>query len=162
MKTRFVNKGWGLLAVAVVSMAGTSAFAGPIMTAHPITPRWRPLPPPIVTPVPVMPRLGFMGHMQYGYGMVIDSVSWNTFASRVGLERGDVIVRINNRQINSDHSYNDAVLDAVRFHGGFVDMHVVDVRTGMLRHRTGNITGGTGPILPRSVPHMHASAEHAF
>lgn len=158
MNTQFFNKGCGLLAVAVLSLAGaTSAFAGPPVPQQTrFQPRLRPLPPPVVTPSPAVPRLGFMGHVQYGFGMVVDSVSYGTFASRVGLERGDVIVRINNRKINSDHSYNDAVMDAVRFQRGFVDLLVIDVRTGQFRHRSGFV-GHSGPTLPRSAPRFQAS-----
>lgn len=104
MKTQIRTKVWSLVAVTVVSLVGVgAAVAGPAM---PVQPRLRPIvPPPVANPA--TPRLGFMGHMQRNWGMVVDSVNSGSTAARMGLERGDMIVRINGRQINSDRSYQE-------------------------------------------------------
>lgn len=173
MKTRLFSTVLGPLTVALVCLVGTgSTFAGPVFIgydhnhSHPQQRLLRPQQPPVIgypTPMPVTPRLGFMGHVQYGFGMVVDSVNYGSFASRMGLERGDTIIRINNLSIRNDGSYNRAVLDAVQHHNGFLDLVVVDVRTGMTRHRTGYLNaGGSGPVLPRARPYNHVSASFGF
>lgn len=172
MFTQLRTIGLGLLAVTVVStIATTNAVAGPVIQLRPQVriqpyspPRLQPLVPQhVVTPAPVVPRLGFMGHINYGYGMVVDQVSWGTFASRLGLERGDVIVRINNHSIDDDHDYNRAVRNAVQFQSGFIDMLVVDVRSGQTRHRAGYLpVVNNGPIYPRSVPHINAQVGYSY
>ncbi len=166
MKTQILTKGIGLLTVALVSLVQAgSAVAGPVIPlhSHPQT-RLRPIyHPPLPHPAPYVPRLGIMGHVQYGYGMVVDSVNYGSLANRMGLERGDVIVRINNHPINNDYNYNQALLKAEQFHGGFVDLLVIDVRTGMTRHRAGNLDGGLhGPSLPRYAPPVHRPVGHSY
>lgn len=169
MKTRLFSTVLGTLTAAVVCLIGTSStFAGPVFIGHnhdhnhnhPQQRLLRPLQAPVIGyPTPVIPRLGFNGHVHYGYGMVVDSVNYGSFASRMGLERGDTIIRINNLPILHDGSYNRAVRNAVQHRDGFLDLVVVDVRTGMTRHRTGYLNaGGSGPILPRALPHSHVSA----
>lgn len=171
MLTQLRTVGLGLLAVTLVSTVATSnAVAGPVIQFQPqvkiqpyLPPRLRPVPPPVVTPAPVVPRLGFMGHINYGYGMVVDRVSWGTFANRLGLERGDVIVRINNHSIDDDHDYNRAVRNAVEHQRGFIDMLVIDVRTGEARHRAGYLSAvNNGPIYPRSLPHINAQVGYSY
>ena len=143
-----------------------SVFAGPTFPLNILPqPRLQPVyhPPVHQHPAPIVPRLGFMGHVAYGYGMVVDSVSCGGIAERLGLERGDVIVRINNHPIHDDDCYQNALLNAVRFQNGFIDLTVVNVRSGRMVHRTGNISfGGNGPILPRSTPHIHTSMRIGF
>ncbi|MHC4399113.1 MAG: hypothetical protein ACYTG0_05470 [Planctomycetota bacterium] len=74
--------------------------------------------------VPHQPRLGFYGHLEPGWGMVVDHVLWGTPAFRAGLERGDVLVRINHRRILSyrDHYW------ALRTSGSVCWLLVDDVR----------------------------------
>lgn len=74
------------------------------------------------------PRLGFTGQMIYGYGMKVLSVAWGTPAQRIGLETGDVIVRINGRQIRSQFDYDQALRDAATYNGGQVNLLVRNVR----------------------------------
>lgn len=154
MNTQIRTKVWGLMAVTMVSLVGVGAVsAAPPM---PMQPRLRPLvPPPVITPS--VPRLGIMGHIQYNRGMVVDSVNPGSTAARIGLERGDKIVEINNRRINTDRSYQEALSHAVRFQNGFVDLTVVDVRSGRVAHRTGHLRTGSGPSQPRFNPHFNAS-----
>lgn len=175
MKTQLMTQGLGFLTIAVLAVTQTgSALAGPIAPLHTSPPshnhpqtRLRPVFPPAVTnPGPFVPRLGILGHIHYGRGMVVDSVNYGSLASRMGLERGDVIVRINNQPINTDQNYNQALVRAQRFQDGFVDVVVVDVRSGRTRHRSGNLNGpATGPSLPRFTPPVHtphAPMGHAY
>lgn len=154
MKTQIRTKVWSLVAVTVVSLVGVgAAVAGPAM---PVQPRLRPIVPPPVTN-PATPRLGFMGHMQRNWGMVVDSVNSGSTAAWMGLERGDMIVRINGRQINSDRSYQESLWSAVRFQNGKVTVTVVDVRTGRTAQRTGRIHSSFEHSQPRFAPHFNAS-----
>ncbi|MDB5336250.1 MAG: hypothetical protein JWN70_1869 [Planctomycetaceae bacterium] len=153
MNTQIRSKVWGLVAVTLVSLASAgSAFAGPMM---PMQPRLRPIDPPIVNPG--TPRLGIMGHLQYNWGMVVDSVNPGSTADRMGLERGDKIVRINDRQINSDRSYQESLWSAVRFQNGFVKVTVVDVRSGRMTDRTGHVHTGFEHSQPRFAPHFNTN-----
>ena len=68
------------------------------------------------------PLLGFVGRMQYGYGMEVQRVNWNSLAQRMGLERGDVIVRINGQQIRTTQDY----YSALRWSGGRLTVVVDD------------------------------------
>ena len=148
---------WGLVAVTVVSLAGVgSAIAGPM----PFQPRLRPSVPPAVNHS-TTPRLGIMGHLNR-WGMVVDSVNPGSTADRMGLERGDKIVRINDRDINSDRSYQESLWSAVRFQNGFVKVTVVDVRSGRATQRIGHVRTGyehTGHdhSQPRFAPHLNTT-----
>jgi len=115
--------------------------------APPPAPTLRFAPPtPHIAPPHHQYRLGLYGHMQYGHGMVVDSVPWGTPASRTGLEPGDVIVRINGRWIQSDHDY----FQALRYCGGVCNLLVQDVRGRGMVSVTVYLNGGSGPILYRS------------
>jgi len=156
MNTQVRNTICGLVAVTMVCLAGVgSALAGP---AASVQPRLRPMvPPPVVNPA--TPRLGIMGHLQrqWGFGMVVDSVNPGSTADRMGLERGDKIVEINNRQINSDRSYDESLWTAVRFQHGHVTLKVVDVRTGRTTQRTGHLRTAYEPSQPRFAPRFNTS-----
>jgi predicted metalloprotease with PDZ domain len=86
---------------------------------------------------PEAPRLGIYGHMEWGLGMVVDSVVWGTPAWRIGLEPGDVIRAINGRWIRSEFDY----FQGLRYSGGFARIVVQDVRTGALVSRTAFLGG---------------------
>lgn len=129
----------------------------PVQPVRPLTPRVRPILPPAM---PVVPRMGFMGHMEAGWGMVVDSVNPGSVAHRIGLERGDVITRINHTEINSDRGYSRALRDAVQFEGGQLALKILDVRSGRIVARTGNLFSGSGPVMPRSTVHNHRSHEN--
>lgn len=156
MNTQIRTAVCGLVAVTMVSLAGVgSAFGGPTTQMQP---RLRPnLPPPVTNPA--TPRLGIMGHLQHhwGFGMVVDSVNPGSTADRMGLERGDRIVEINNRQINSDRSYNESLWNAVRFQHGRVTLKVVDVRTGRATQRTGHLYTSYEHSQPRFAPRFNTS-----
>lgn len=87
--------------------------------------------PVIGTPTPGQPRLGFMGQMVYGYGMRIVAVNYGSPASRLGMERGDVIFSINGRRILSQYDYDGALQEAAMYRGGYVSLTVRNVRYDM-------------------------------
>lgn len=136
----------GLLVATVVSVFGaTSSYADP----H-YQPRLRPIvPPPVGSQV--VPRLGIMGHVDRGIGMVVESVQHGTPASRMGLERGDVIHRINGREISNDWAYREALIRAAQFDNGAVNLHIIDARTGRHVVRAGFVNANPGVIRPRPV-----------
>lgn len=156
MNTQVRNTICGLVAVTMVSLGSVgSTFAGP---ATSVQPRLRPIvPPPVVNPA--TPRLGIMGHLQrhWGFGMVVDSVNPGSTADRMGLERGDKIIEINNRQINSDRSYDESLRSAVRYQHGHITLKVVDVRTGRTTQRTGHLYTAHEHSQPRFAPRFNTS-----
>ncbi|MDB5384501.1 MAG: hypothetical protein JWM11_147 [Planctomycetaceae bacterium] len=146
MNMRVRTIGLGLLAATVFSLFGaTSTFADPFYQ-----PRLRPfVPVPIGSPV--RPHLGIMEHFQFGLGMVVDSVFPGSPAERMGLERGDVIHRINGHEIVNDWTYRQALNRAVQFDNGFVNIHVIDVRTGQRTVRTGYVNANPGVFQSQPV-----------
>lgn len=149
MVTQLRTMGLGMLVATVVSLSGaTNSFADPMYQ-----PRLRPLvPPPVASPV--VPRLGIMGHIEYRWGMVVDSVVPGTTAHRMGLERGDVILRINGQDVSSDWSYRQALVRAVQFENGLVRMQIADVRSGQRVFRTGYLHMNPGVVRPWSAPRV--------
>ena len=74
------------------------------------------------------PKLGFDGtyHMLYGRysGIFVSDVYRYSLASRVGLERGDVIVKINGTALRSDADYHRALRNARDYNYGNVRLLV--------------------------------------
>ena len=93
-------------------------------------PRLQPrLVPPVVQPHVHPPvTLGFYGDFHDGHGMHVTGVVPGSIAQRLGLEVGDVILRINNRSLTCEHDFQDALrgADGVR-------LLVQDVRSGRPR-----------------------------
>ena len=112
-----------------------SLYVGPGTSSTPyITPS--PSPSPYIMPVaPSSVRLGFYGHFEWGYGMVVDSVPWGTPAQRMGLESGDVIVAINGLWLRSQSDY----YRALAYGGDHARVTVQDVRSGGLVTRTAHL-----------------------
>jgi hypothetical protein len=79
---------------------------------------------------PDVPKLGFSGQIIPGLGMRIVYVVPGGLAHSLGMESGDVIRKINGRLINSKFDYDDALIDAVMYHGGHADLWVRNVRYG--------------------------------
>ena len=77
------------------------------------------------------PRLGFHGHMIPGYGMRVDHVLYGTPAQQIGLERGDVLWRIDGRRILSRMDYDQALQQAAWYQGGWLTLTVRNVRYDM-------------------------------
>lgn len=69
--------------------------------------------------------LGFYGH-SHGHGVEVLRVDFGSYAQRLGLERGDVIIGVNGRHVHSMADYKRALARA----GSRVWLEVVDVRTG--------------------------------
>lgn len=82
----------------------------------------------VMPPNQTAPRLGFMGHMKFGWGMMVDYVNFGTTAQRVGLESGDVIVRVNGQRVQSARHWNYLMWQAVQRYGGRVSLKVDNVR----------------------------------
>ncbi len=135
-------KGTSRIPRVVLSLAVIAVLAAAASTVHAEQAELRLMPPV----VPTQPRLGFYGHMEYGWGMMVDRVLWGTPASRVGLEPGDVIVRINNRRIRTDYDYYQALQTS----GPYCRLLVRDVRGRGLVWVTAYLGIGQGPILYRS------------
>jgi len=133
---------------AVKSLLFGSLFAGLVSVAavaHAAPPRVQirlyPGGSPRVMPlVPTTPRLGFYGHFEWGYGMVVESVAWGTPAKRMGLEGGDVIVAVNGLWLRSQSDYDRAL----SYGGEHAQVTVRDVRSGGLITRTAHLHSEIG------------------
>jgi hypothetical protein len=92
-----------------------------------------------------LPKFGFSSSTIYGYGQRVESVRPGGRAARLGLEPGDVILSLNGHRLTYSGSWNDALTRAL-YDGGYVQLRVRDVRTGLVRVRTTRIDFGGGPI----------------
>jgi S1-C subfamily serine protease len=144
----------GLIGVTALA-ATTSAQAAPphveLRLSSGAAPRLRLSPgpgtSPHLVPAPAPRTLGFYGHFEWGYGMVVDSVPWGTPARRMGLESGDVIVAINGQWLRSQGDY----YRALAYGGDHARITVQDVRTGLLATRVAHLHEG-GPVAYGSSP----------
>jgi S1-C subfamily serine protease len=103
---------------------------------------------------PTAPRLGFSGHFDYGHGMHVDRVSWGSQASRIGLERGDVIVAVDGQRLRSlNHYYG-----LLQHSGSRVTLHIEDGRTGRVVARVARLDNGHD----HDHGHHHGSQVAAF
>lgn len=111
-----------------------------------------------------LPKFGFSSFNINGFGERITNVRWGGLAQRMGLESGDVILRLNGYPLSYHGSWNDALQQAVN-QGGYVRLTVRDVRTGSIRTRE-TYVGGYGPVTPhihngpittkkKTMPHSH-------
>ena len=116
-----------LLAVVVCAMTGTWAQAESYELRQPVPSG--------------LPKLGFYGHVEYGWGLMVDRVYWGTEASRIGLEPGDIIVSVNGRPIRNWNDYNTALY----YSGGYGQMVVRDCRTGAMIPTWFVLNNGRGP-----------------
>ncbi len=73
-------------------------------------------------------RLGFRGIMIPGQGIRVLWVNPGGQASRIGLEPGDVLNRINGVLITSDWQYRSLLQEAIQYRGGHLDILVRNVR----------------------------------
>lgn len=81
----------------------------------------------MVDPGSPTPRLGFHGRI-VSNGLRVDRVDDGSLAFDVGLERGDVIMKVNGRRITSMSAYRRALLEAVEYRDGRVNLTVENVR----------------------------------
>lgn len=94
--------------------------------------------PHLVPPGPIAPtpRLGFRGYLRRGWGMMVNYALPGTHAARLGLEPGDVIVRLNGHRITSAQVWNVQMRRSVYVHGGRLTLLIDNVRA-----RTGHNGG---------------------
>lgn len=93
------------------------------------------------------PLLGFTAHMEYGWGLQVDHVHYGSAAHRLGLEPGDVVVKVNNTPIRSLNDY----YRAVRYSGGRVRLLVDDINgRGLIWTRPAYLNNGQGPNVAAS------------
>jgi membrane-associated protease RseP (regulator of RpoE activity) len=93
-----------------------------------------------------LPKFGFSSSTIHGFGQRVESVRPGGRAARLGLEPGDIILSLNGHRLTYNGSWNDALSRALYDDGGFVQLRVRDVRTGLVRVRTTRIDFGGGPI----------------
>lgn len=90
-----------------------------------ITPRVSPILP---LPPAFIPKLGFSGRIIDGYGMEVTFVRYGSVAQAIGLEAGDVIVKIDGQPVHCVTDYETALQNAATHGGGQVDLVVRNVR----------------------------------
>jgi hypothetical protein len=99
-----------------------------------------------------LPTFGFASFNIAGVGERVTYVRWGGLASRLGLEPGDTILRMNGFRLNYHGSWNDALHSAVA-NGGYVQLMIRDVRSGYIAYRE-TYVGGSGPIVGPVTPHF--------
>lgn len=96
-----------------------------------------------------LPQFGFSS-FNIGVGERVTFVRWGGLASQLGLEPGDVILSMNGYPLSYHGAWNDALYQAM-VDGGWVQLRVRDVRTGLLAYRQTFVGGGGGgPITHHS------------
>lgn len=73
------------------------------------------------------PRLGFHGRI-VSSGLRVERVDYGSLAFDAGLERGDVITKVNGRRLTSMSGYRRALLEAVNYRDGRVTLTVENIR----------------------------------
>lgn len=73
------------------------------------------------------PKLGFTGQVNC-YGMVVHHVQYGSIACRIGLEPGDIIVRINGQRVTSQARFRQLLHEALIFNQGHLELHVKSAR----------------------------------
>ncbi len=110
----------------------------------------RPAPRVIPQPDYNLPRFGFESFNLQGVGERVTHVSRRGLAAEMGLERGDIILRMNGHRLDYHGSWNDALREAMWNHGGWVRLAIRDVRTGRTVNREIYLGTNPGPITPKS------------
>lgn len=97
------------------------------------------------------PRLG-VGIAPTGEGLLVRDVVPGTPAERLGLERGDVILRVNGMRTRQGFELGNALRQAER-NGGYVAIDARNVRNGRVTRVTGYLdTPDDGGIEYRAAP----------
>jgi len=96
----------------------------------------------------VLPKFGFSSFNINGFGEQVTHVRWGGRAARMGLEPGDIILSMNGFPLTYHGAWNDALRSAMA-NGGWVQLTIRDVRTGLLAYRQTHVgSGGIGPVTP--------------
>lgn len=104
-----------------------------------------------------LPRFGFESYNIAGYGERVTRVRQFGLAADMGLEPGDVILRMNHFNLDYHGAWNDALREALWNHNGRVRLQIRDVRTGRVVERQVFVGGGpSGPVTPK----VHVSGNH--
>lgn len=101
-----------------------------------------------------LPKFGFQSYNLSGIGDRITFVDCHGLAADMGLEPGDIVLRLNGMPLNYHGAWNDALTHAI-YDGGVVTLAIRDVNTGAVVHRTTYLNGGApvyGPVTPKSGP----------
>lgn len=109
-------------------------------------------PSPRVVPQPDydLPRFGFESFNLQGVGERVTFVNRRGLAAEMGLERGDILLRMNGHRLDYHGAWNDALREAMFNHGGWVRLSIRDVRTGRTVTREIFLGTNPGPITPKS------------
>lgn len=91
-----------------------------------------------------LPKFGFSSFNIAGVGERVAHVRWGGLASQLGLEPGDIILRMNGIPLSYHGSWNDALYQAMAG-GGWVQLTIRDVRTGFVAQREVFVGDGGGP-----------------
>ncbi|MEX0611700.1 MAG: hypothetical protein WD738_08685 [Pirellulales bacterium] len=105
-----------------------------------------------------LPQFGFSSFNIHGVGERVTFVRWGGLASQLGLEPGDMILSMNGYPLSYHGAWNDALSQAV-YNGGWVQLRIRDVRTGVLAYRESYV-GGSGPIVGPITPRIHVGGYH--
>jgi hypothetical protein len=104
-----------------------------------------------------LPSFGFSSFNIQGIGERVTSVRRFGLASRLGLESGDTILRLNGHRLNYHGAWNDALHQAVD-NGGWVQLTIRDVRSGRIVNRQTFVGDNhVGPITPKFHGSEHVS-----
>lgn len=138
MKTLAHNTALALIATLTFVAAGTAQAEQPKALLVAPTPGYN------------LPKFGFNSYNIAGYGDRVTYVRWGGLASQLGLEPGDTILRVNGFPLTYHGAWNDALYQAMSS-GGWVQLTIRDVRTGMVTYRQTSFgTPGYGPITAKS------------
>jgi hypothetical protein len=96
-----------------------------------------------------LPKFGFSSFNVSGYGERVTFVQWGGLAAKLGLEPGDMILKMNDYRLDYHGSWNDALQHAMSQHGGQVRLRVRDVRTGHVVTRFVHLGGTVPPVTPK-------------
>jgi hypothetical protein len=107
----------------------------------------------LVAPEPqfhYLPKFGFSSYNIPGIGERVTFVEWHGLAARLGLERGDTVLAVNNFPLTYHGAWRDALREAL-YDGGWIQLAIWDVRTGGIAYRQTFLgSPNYGPITPKS------------
>lgn len=140
------------LPLATLSLASLVALASASLAVPPQTSYVQPGP---TGSAHVLPHFGFHSYNLHGIGERVTHVHQFSLASQLGLEPGDIILRLNGMPLSYHGAWN-AALDAAVCQGDWVQLAIRDVRTGMVVYRQTFVGGAHGPVTPKSHAVGHA------